>query len=81
MFRFWHKKKEKETWRKQNETDEIWWLEKSDSIGEFVFSFDKKTKFNLFQDYPYKLTPEQKEIFDTENPYWKNFFRDRCNDK
>ena len=42
-----------------------------------VFSFEKKAKFNLFADYPWKLTPEQKEIFDKENPYWANFFRDR----
>ena len=38
---------------------------------------NKKTIFNLFQDYPYKLTKEQKEIFDRENPYWKDFFSDR----
>lgn len=40
-------------------------------------SFDKKTIFNIFADYPHKLTKEQKEIFDKENPYWADFFRDR----
>ncbi len=74
--KFLHKKKQTDMWSKKKETDVIWWLE-SDNVGEMVFSFDKKTKFNLFADYPYKLTPEQKEIFDKENPYWKNFFRDR----
>ncbi len=67
----------KEDWIKKNETDHVWWLEDADQVGEIVFSFDKKTKFNLFKDYPWKLTPEQKEIFDKENPYWANFFRDR----
>ena len=41
------------------------------------FSFDKKTVFNMFADYPYKLTEEQKRIFDKENPYWADFFSDR----
>jgi len=62
---------------KDKETDKIWWKETPDRIGEFLFSFDKKTVFNLFHDYPYKLTPEQKRIFDEENPYWANFFKDR----
>ena len=64
-------------WCKKNVSDEVWWLDNLDQIGEHVFSFDKKTKFNLFADYPHKLTPEQKEIFDKENPYWKDFFKDR----
>ncbi len=70
-------KKKKEEWYKQKETDIIWWLDNSDKIGEHVFSFDKKKKFNLFRDYPYQLTAEQKEIFDKENPYWADFFKDR----
>lgn len=69
--------KKKEVWYKKNEADVIWWLENKDRVGEHVFSFDKKVKFNLFRDYPYKLTPEQKEIFDNENPYWKDYFKDR----
>lgn len=64
-----------ELWFKENDNDQIWWLDTAGQcVGEFVFSFDKKTKFNLFSDYPHKLTPEQKEIFDKENPYWKEFF-------
>lgn len=46
-------------------------------IGEYLFTFDKQTIFNLFRDYPYKLTDEEKRIFDKENPYWKYFFKDR----
>lgn len=62
---------------KANPSDSIWWVDTSDRVGEFVFSFDKEQTFNLFADYPYKLTLEQKEIFDKENPYWKEFFSDR----
>lgn len=65
-------------WYKNNPTDKIWWLDNSDEkVGEWIFSFDKKTTFNMFADYPHNLTAEQKEIFDRENPYWKDFFADR----
>lgn len=65
-------------WVKNNPTDKIWWLDNAEeSKGEWVFSFDRKTTFNMFADYPHKLTPEQKEIFDKENPYWAEFFSDR----
>jgi hypothetical protein len=43
----------------------------------WIFSFDKTTEFNMFHDYPYKLTKEQKQIFDKENPEWADFFKDR----
>lgn len=62
---------------KENETDVIWWVDDPETKGVWLFSFDKKTIFNLFEDYPHKLTPEQKEIFDRENPYWAEFFKDR----
>ena len=62
---------------KENETDVIWWVDNPDVLGVWEFSFDRETVFNLFADYPFKLTPEQKEIFDRENPYWANFFKDR----
>lgn len=64
---------------RNNESDKIWWKEK-ESIGVWEFSFDQKTVFNMFQDYPWKLTPEQKEIFDRENPFWADFFSDRSYD-
>lgn len=64
-------------WEKHNEDDEIWWFVDLNKTGEFVFSFDKKTKFNLFSDYPNRLTAEEKKIFDEENPFWANFFEDR----
>lgn len=61
---------------KNKPTDKIYWVD-NDSLGVYEFSFDKKIVFNLFQDYPYKLTPEQKQIFDEENPYWAKFFKGR----
>lgn len=62
---------------KNKPTDKIWWVDNYDRIGEWLFSFDKKKIFNMFADYPHNLTSEQKKIFDEENPYWKNFFKDR----
>ena len=62
-------------WYKEHPEDQIWWLE-SDTVGDFIFSFDKKRTFSLFQDYPEALSAEQKEIFDSENPYWAEFFRE-----
>ena len=64
-------------WYKNNDSDVIWWLDTSEYEGLWIFSFDKKIKFNMFADYPHKLTKEQKEIFDKENPLWKDFFKDR----
>lgn len=57
--------------------DVIWWVDDTETTGEWLFSFDQKKVFNMFRDYPQKLTPEQKAIFDKENPYWANFFADR----
>lgn len=65
------------TWVKNNPDDSIFWLDDPDKIGEWIFSFDKKEAFNMFSDYPHKLTPEQKAIFDEENPEWAKFFKDR----
>lgn len=62
---------------KNNPDDKIWWKEDLDKIGEFIFSFDKKKEYNLFRDYPQALTKEEKEIFDSENPYWRDFFKDK----
>lgn len=62
---------------KKNKNDKIWWIDDVETVGEFLFSFDKKKIYNLFKDYPTKLTEEEIKIFDKENPYWKNFFADR----
>ena len=53
---------------KKKRSDIVWWLK--ESAGDHKFSFDKENVFDLMNDYPDKLTSEQKEIFDKENPYW-----------
>lgn len=62
---------------KDDKNDKIWWVDNCDVVGVHLFSFDKKRVFNLFEDYPHNLTKEQKQMFDEENPYWKDFFKDR----
>jgi hypothetical protein len=62
---------------KENPSDKIWWVDDPTTKGDWLFSFDRETVFNMFEDYPWKLTPEQKAIFDKENPYWAEFFADR----
>lgn len=62
---------------KEKSTNKVYWVDNPNVKGEFLFSFDRRTVFNLFADYPHKLTQEQKEIFDKENPYWAEFFKDR----
>ncbi|WP_379705923.1 hypothetical protein [Mediterraneibacter gnavus] len=62
---------------KNNPDDKIQWVMNSDIDGVWEFTFDGKTFFNMFRDYPHELTEEQKQIFDEENPYWKEFFKDR----
>lgn len=57
-------------WYKNEDSDTIWWKDTPEQIGVWLFSFDQKKVFNLFADYPHNLTPEQKAIFDRENPEW-----------
>ncbi len=52
-----------------------WWVNTVDRVGLYLFTFDRKKIYNLFSDYPHNLSPEEKKIFDEENPYWKKFFR------
>lgn len=47
----------------------VFWIDKIDTIGEFMFSFDKQKIYHLFRDYPNALTPEEKAIFDSECPF------------
>lgn len=62
---------------KNDPNDTIWWVDDTDYTGLWLFSFDKKTTFNLFADFPQKLTKEQVQIFVKENPDWAEFFKDR----
>ena len=62
---------------KKSENNKVWWVENSEQIGAIEFSFNRKKIYNLFRDYPYKLSEKEIKIFDAENPYWANFVRDR----
>lgn len=70
---------------KNNPDDAIWWVDEGETVdgawessaGEWLFSFDKKKIYNMFRDYPDKLTAKEKAIFDRENPFWADFFKDR----
>lgn len=53
------------------------WIRDPEQKGERLFTFDGKQIFNLFADYPYKLSKEEKKIFDEINPFWADFFKDR----
>ena len=59
---------------KKNKTDTIWWIDNLETFGEHFFSFDKKHIYNLFQDYSHNMTDAEVEIFNSENPYWADFF-------
>ena len=62
---------------KKKDNDKIWRVEKIGDIGKLLYSFDKKNIYNLWTDYPHNFTKEEKELFDKENPYWKEFFSGR----
>ena len=62
---------------KNNEESKIWWIDKIDFRGELLFSFDQQKIYNLFLDYPHNMTGEEVRIFDSENPFWRDFFSDR----
>lgn len=52
---------------KDSETDQIWQVDTHGQKGPYLFSFDQKTVFNFWTDYPDKLTLEQIKIFKKEN--------------
>ena len=62
---------------KEERKDKVWWISSIDEHGPLYFSFDKKTIYNYWEDYPQNLTPEQKEIFDKDNPFWRDFGKER----
>ena len=59
---------------KETEESKVWWIDKLDVKGENLFSFDQKKIYNLFADYPHNMTEEEVEIFNQENPFWRDFF-------
>lgn len=61
---------------KEHPGDQIWWLT-PDQVGVWEFSFDRKKIYSMYRDYPHAMTPEEVRIFDRENPYWAEYFKDR----
>lgn len=74
MEKFTVKDKERYIFSKENSDSKIWEVFDRKYIGRNLFSFDKKIIYNFFEDYPQNFTPEQKELFDKEFPFWKNFY-------
>lgn len=53
------------------------WIKNPEQVGKMLFTFDGIKIYNLFCDYPYKLSSEERKIFDEINPFWADFFKDR----
>lgn len=62
---------------KNNDGDKVLWVDDPENIGTFEFTFDRMKIYNLFSDYPHHLSTREVEIFNRENPYWVDFFKDR----
>lgn len=60
---------------KNNDGDSIYWTSEIDKLDSFLFSFDKETIYDLYEDYPQNLTKAQREIFDRENPFWADLLQ------
>ena len=69
-------KTEYEFYRKDKKS-KVWWAYVKGYKGIHIFSFDKMKTYNLFHDYPYKLSPVEKAIFDEYEPFWAKFFKKR----
>ena len=64
-------------YKKESPGDSVWWVHRSGVVGTMAFTFDKRRIYNLFRDYPDKLSVEEWMAFNRENPYWEHFFRGR----
>lgn len=82
VYNFYKEKKDNKVWR----VEHLVLIDKEkglvegnidEMMGEILFSFDMKKIYNLWQDYPHNFTKEEKELFDKENPYWRDFFKNR----
>lgn len=62
---------------KEHLADKTSWVDHKGYVGEHLVTFDGKTAYNLFTDYPYELTEEQLVLFNKEHPFWAEFFKDR----
>lgn len=62
---------------RKDKDSKVWWAYVEGYKGIHIFSFDRKKTFNLFRDYSYKLTEEEKRMFDECEPFWARFFNNR----
>ena len=69
-------KKSPMSFAKEIKGGKIWSVD-TDEIGPLYITFDKKTIYNLFGDYPDNMTPEQVTLVNEEMPYWAEFFEVR----
>lgn len=53
------------------------WVKNREEFGARLFTFGNGKIYNLFADFPFKLSEEEVEVFREANPYWANFFKDR----
>jgi len=66
---------------KSNTAKEFSWVYTPNQIGVIRFTFDGNKVFNLFKDYPYALSKEEKAMFDDANPFWADYFSDRSKEE
>ncbi len=57
--------------------DKIYWIIREKYDGPLEISFDQKKIYNLFTDYPDKMTPEEVELFNKENPSWADLLNSK----
>ncbi|MCD7975123.1 MAG: hypothetical protein LUF25_04985 [Phascolarctobacterium sp.] len=63
-YRFWKRSPENKIWGVSEVID-------SDRMpGRILISFDKKKFYNIYGDYPAKMSEEERKIFEKEYPDW-----------
>ena len=67
----------KVSFEKKKDSDKIWWVKFLDEVGTIACSFDMEKIYYLYQDYPSKFTPEEKNLFDKEFPFWADFLKEQ----
>lgn len=61
---------------KEDAKSKIWdVIPEEEEYGGMYISFDCKKIYNLYKDYPDNMTEEEIEIFEKENPLWKELFK------
>lgn len=62
---------------KEDESNVIWSVDVDPPMkhGSLLFSFDKKTIYSFFRDYPHELSDGQRAIFDAEFPSWADYYK------